>query len=275
MIFPQAPSLRQAESTSFPQWRSFACVSGPLAAGLNRPEGRPMSACQIPLPLPRPVQPQLRSVRRPFTPSPAPGPYRLPHDVRDRLGASLAPFRNREAAFTLAVFIARFWSGPSCIERPFSLDRRALKDLPGLDLTEARVRGAIRTLERVGFLDRSEPGRGSRYQATPEGLHRKPVTFRLGLEYRAGFETANKRAAAARNRRFQDRRPLAPETQRRPSQRLPEAPLTKSPKWKTSEADRVYLGELRKAPPPATEPNPGLEAALARLEQGFRQSRGS
>lgn len=235
-----------------------------------------MPADQIPLPLQRPVWARVRSVRRPFAPSPVPGPYRLPHDVRDRLAVSLAPFRNREAAFALAVFIARFWSGPNCIERPFSLDRRALKDLPGLDLTEARVRGAICTLERVGFLDRIEPERGSRYQATPEGLHRKPVTFRMGLEYRAAFETANKRAKAARDRRFRDRRPLAPETRRQSSQVLPEAPPVKSPKWKTSEADRVYLGEITKSgiPPKAFEDNPKLGTALDNLLQGIRQSRG-
>src|SRR3954452_14383311 len=30
------------------------------------------------------------------------GDYRLPHDVRDRLAAALAPFRNRDTVFTLA-----------------------------------------------------------------------------------------------------------------------------------------------------------------------------
>ena len=44
----------------------------------------------------------------PYTPSSA-GVYRLPHDVRDRLAAALAPYRNRDAAFALATFLARFW----------------------------------------------------------------------------------------------------------------------------------------------------------------------
>src|SRR5256885_6491500 len=38
--------------------------------------------------------------------------------------------------------------------------------------TEARVRGAIRTLEEVGFLDRAVAS-GSTHRPTPDGLHRK------------------------------------------------------------------------------------------------------
>jgi hypothetical protein len=241
-----------------------------------------MFAVQPSLPLPRPaLRPRLRSLRRPFHPSPfhpspstASGSYRLPRDVQDRLAASLTPYRNREAAFALAGFIARFWSVPGRLEITFSIDRRALQTQPDLNLTEARVRGAIRVLEEIGFLDRAEPEHGSRYRPTEKGLRRKPIPFRLGLEYRAEFEIANKRAAAARGRCSQDRRPLAPQQARRPPVALPDARPLNSPKWKTSEADKVYSGELRKAPPEATEPNPALEAALARLEQGFRQSRG-
>jgi hypothetical protein len=193
--------------------------------------------------------------------------------VRDCLAASLAPFRNRDAAFAFAVFVARFWSAPGRIERPFSLDRRELAEHSGLDLTEARVRGAIRALEAVGFLDRVEPERGSRYQPTPDGLHRKPVSFRLGLEYRAAFETANKRAAKARGRHFQERRPLPPETLRQSSQALPGARPFNSPKWHSVAVPKVHLGQLKQSSPQPVEPNPRLEAALARLEQGFRQSR--
>src|SRR3954469_3393105 len=166
-----------------------------------------MSAVQ-PCLFPHASQPRLRSVRRPFHPSTDTGPYRLPHDVRDRLSADLACYRNRDAAFALAVFIGRFWSAPGRIERAFPIDRRALANRPDLGLTEAKVRGAIRTLERVSFLDRIEPDRGSRYQRRDTGdLHRKPVPFRLGLDYRAAFETANKRAQKAREQRGQERRP--------------------------------------------------------------------
>src|SRR3954454_11023357 len=169
-----------------------------------------MSVVQSQL-FPRASQPRLRSVRRPFRPSPDTGPYRLPHDVQDRLSAALTGYRNRDAAFTLAVFIGRFWSAPGRIERAFPIDRRALANRPDLGLTEAKVRGPIRPLERVSFLDRIEPDRGSRYQRSDTGdLHRKPVPFHLGLEYRAAFEAANKRAQKAPGRRGQERRPLHP-----------------------------------------------------------------
>src|SRR5689334_24941052 len=56
------------------------------------------------LPFPRPVPRRSRSNRRAFTPASA-GPYRLPRDVCDRLAAALMPFRNRDAAFALAVFL--------------------------------------------------------------------------------------------------------------------------------------------------------------------------
>ena len=63
-----------------------------------------MLAVQHRLPL---VSVRTRYARRPFHPSQDQGAYRLPHDVRDRLVLSLAPFRNREAAYVLAVF----WRG--------------------------------------------------------------------------------------------------------------------------------------------------------------------
>src|SRR3954454_13407207 len=128
-----------------------------------------MSAVQPLLPLPRPARARVRGLRRPFTPSKNAGPYRLPHDVWDRLVSTLAPARNREAALALAVFLGRFWSAPGRIERAFPIDRAALDNRPVLGLTEAKVRGAVRTLERVGFLDRIEPDRGSCYQRTNEG----------------------------------------------------------------------------------------------------------
>src|SRR3954449_10703070 len=95
------------------------------------------------LPFPRPAPRRSRSVRRAFTPSPCAGPYRLPHDVRDRLSAALAPFRNRGAAFVLGVFLGRFWATPKRPLAALPIDRRELADHAGLGLTEARVRGAI------------------------------------------------------------------------------------------------------------------------------------
>ena len=35
------------------------------------------------------------------------------------MASSLAPFRNREAAYALAVFLGRFWSMPGRVALPF------------------------------------------------------------------------------------------------------------------------------------------------------------
>src|SRR3954453_19334541 len=161
------------------------------------------------LPFPRPAPRRSRGVRRPFTPSSPAGSYRLPHDIRDRLAAALVPFRNRDAAFALAIFLGRFWSTPSRLPSAFPIDRRELADHAALGLTEARVRGAIRTLEEVGFLDRAVAS-GSPYRPTPDGLHRKPVLFLFGAEYGPLFSMANKRTAAARERRSGARRTSTP-----------------------------------------------------------------
>src|SRR3954469_10922805 len=106
------------------------------------------------LPFPRSPSRRSRSNRHPFAPSQA-GVYRLPHDVRDRLAAALAPYRNCDAAFALAVFLGRFWSTPARLLTAFPIDRRELADHAALGLSESRVRGAIRALEEVGFLDRA------------------------------------------------------------------------------------------------------------------------
>src|SRR3954471_8723893 len=152
------------------------------------------------LPFPRPAPRRSRSNPRAFTPSPLAGPYRLPHGVRDRLTAALVPFRNRDAAFALATFLGRFWSTPTRLLAAFPIDRRELAAHAALGLTEARVRGAIRTLEEAGFLDRTVAS-GSTHRPAPDGLHRKPVLFLFGSEYGPLFSAANRRAAAARGRR--------------------------------------------------------------------------
>src|SRR5215212_6301382 len=131
-----------------------------------------------------------RGVRGPFTPSLPAGPYRLPHDVRDRLTAALAPFRNRDAALSLAVFLGRFWSTPARLPSAFPIDRRELAEHAVLGLTEARVRGAIRTLEDGGIPDRALAS-GSTHRPTLDGLHRKQVLFKFGSDYGPLFSAAN------------------------------------------------------------------------------------
>lgn len=189
---------------------------------------------------------------------------------------ALTRYRNREAAFALATFIARFWSAPGRVAGAFPIDRRELADRQDLGLTEAKVRGAIRVLEEVGFLDRAIPPSGSRYKATEDGLRRKPILFMFGSEYAPAFIAANKRAKVARGDLCHGRRAIPAETVQGPSKALPGGRPTNSPKSKSEAEKTVIMGEIRKGgmPPAALEPNPGLEAALDRLLQGIRQSRG-
>jgi hypothetical protein len=195
--------------------------------------------------------------------------------LRDRLTVALAPFKNRDAAYTLAVFIARFWSIPGRVAGSFPIDRRALADHEGLGLTEARVRRAITTLEAVGFLERAIPPSGSRYKATEQGLHRKPVLYVFGSEYTPLFLAANKRAQAARGGLSRARRPITPSTPSRPSVGLPVGHLTKSPKNK-SEANTVLMGHLKKEiglPAEPSAPTP-LDLALQRLSRAIGLAEG-
>ena len=260
-----------------------------------------MLAVQHQLAFARPLSRRVRSVRRPFRPSRGEGAYRLPHEVRDRLASSLAPFRNREAAFTLATFLARFHSHPDRLLRGFMIDRRELADRPDLKLTEARVRGAIKALEAIGYLERGLTT-GSTHKATEEGLRRKPIAFVFGPEFAPLFLAANKRVRKAKGR-AQDGGPharraltaspaLTASAALRPSLvilngQAAQSPLhassgmgtqawllkspLKSPKHK-SEADKILnLGELRyktglPAEPSALSP---LEAALQRLGQAI------
>src|SRR3954465_2496747 len=226
------------------------------------------------LPLPRPHSSRRRGSRRPFTPSQA-GVYRLPYDVRDRLAAALMPFRNRDAAFALATFLGRFWSTPARLLAAFPIDRRELADHAGLGLTEARVRGAIRALEEVGFLERAVAS-GSTHRPTPDGLHRKPILFMFGSDYGPLFSAANRRAAAARERRSGSRQGSGLAASRRPSLGLPAARLTNSPKNKSREASRVMRGEIRTALaalPALPPPPPAFNAALERFKKAFEESR--
>ncbi len=86
-----------------------------------------MPAVQHQFAFARPLAARVRSVRRPFRPSRGEGAvYRLPHDARDRLAVALAPFRNREAAFALATFLARFHSHADRLLQAFAIDQRAL-----------------------------------------------------------------------------------------------------------------------------------------------------
>jgi hypothetical protein len=230
------------------------------------------------LPLALAPKPRERRNRRPFHPSQGEGPYRLPRDAHERLTVALASFKNREAAYALAVFIARYHSAPSRIVDAFPIDRRALADRPDLGLTEDRIRGAIRTLEAVGFLDRAIAG-GSTHKKTSAGeLHRKPILFRLGADYAPAFIAANRRAAVARGRHSGERRTLAPSTPQRASTANFRASPLNSPKATGVSESPVPMGEIRKGsglPPKAYVPDPKLEAALENLRRAIRKAGGA
>jgi hypothetical protein len=196
----------------------------------------------------------------------------LPRDVQDRLITALASFKNRDAAFTLAVFIARFHSAPGRIIDAFPIDRRALAGRPDLGLTEDRVRGAIRTLEAVGFLDRAMAS-GSTHQKTSDGeLHRKPIFFQIGSDYAPSFLAANRRAAVAHDRRSGERRAPAPSSRPRASTVNFQGSPLNSPKATGVPESPVLMGDMAKKsgiPPKPFEPNPTLEAALERLKRAI------
>jgi hypothetical protein len=193
--------------------------------------------------------------------------------VKDRLTSALERFRNRESALALATFLGRFWSMPGRVALPFPIDRRALADHQDLGLTEGEVRGAIRVLERVGFLDRALTS-GSRYKATEHGLRRKPIPFTFGGEYAPLFIAANARAAVARGGQERGRRVDIPDIRQRASAAVLGAPNFSSPNFPKgkSEAERsLLMGEVRKGigiPPKTFVPDANLDAALERLKQG-------
>jgi hypothetical protein len=234
-----------------------------------------MPAVQHQLAFARPLAARVRSVRRPFRPSPGQGPYRLPRDIADRLTAALQPFKNREAALTLARFLARYHSAPGRLGLAYCIDRRALLGHDELDLTEARIRRAITTLEAVGFLERPIPPSGSHYKTTEDGLHRKPIKFVFGAEYAPLFHAANKRALAARGGRQGERRSVPADSARRPS--TASFSGLKSPKGKSEASPKVNLGHLRERSGIPAEPSQdsALERALQNLRAGvFGKPRG-
>jgi hypothetical protein len=136
------------------------------------------------------------------------------------------------------------------------------------------VRGAIRTLEEVGFLDRAVAS-GSTHRPTPDGLHRKPVLFMFGSDYGPLFSAANRRAAAARERRSGTRCTSTPPKLSRPSTGLLPARRLNSPKNKDSEAEKVLMGEIGPKPPEAPLQRSALEAALDHWTMAFEESRRS
>lgn len=221
-----------------------------------------------------------RRVRGPFVPAAQAGPYRLPPAVLDRLTRELALFRNRDAALALAVFLGRYWSAPGRLERSFPIDRRALAGHAALaGMTEARVRGALATLERVGFLTRPALI-GRTHQRTPEGLHRKPLLWRFAPDFLAMFRAVLGPRRAAQGGNPVPRRPLGALPRECPSVRSAAA-CTNSPEQIPAKrfiltGDHLASGAVargtRGSTPSPAAPCPMLGAALDRLTAARRRA---
>lgn len=230
-----------------------------------------MTTLALPLALsPRPTPSTSRRSVRPFAPT-VTGPYTPPKAVTEALGAALAAFRNRDAAWTLAVMLARNWTAPGRLDRPFPIARVALAGKPGLGLTEARIQGAIRTLERIGFIDRVNVP-GSRYRVSASGaVTCRPILFRFGPTYRPDFEQANRRAAKRAQRPAPARRPTPALSALRPSSAYG-VPRGSSSLRKPPIGCPVLTEGKRPVPlpnPPNWTPDAGLEAAIGRMKSAL------
>jgi hypothetical protein len=223
-----------------------------------------MAACQLAMRFAarNSQKPLQRRSRRKFVALGQSGPYRLPRAVQEQLEKSLTDFRNAETAYALAVFLGRFWSSPNRLDLPFPIDRRALSSHRDLDLSEGKIRGAIKTLEGVGFLERAAVGKGSRFRLKDTELHRKPVLFQFGREFRDLFAKANQRT-----------KPANPTRRALPS-RSP-SPTTNSPKNRIPNPTVLLMGDVTKASERTVAPiapNPRLEDAIARLGHAIREA---
>jgi hypothetical protein len=130
------------------------------------------------------------------------------------------------------------------------------------------VRGAIRTLEAVGFLDRWQTT-GSRYKATEHGLRRKPIPFTFGAEYMPLLLQANRWSAARRSRDEQGGRAASPAARKGPTAPRLQQPCY-LPKDKSAARNEMLMGKISTLRP--QESNPNLEAALARLAKAIGEA---
>ncbi|WFT80292.1 hypothetical protein QA634_34870 [Methylobacterium sp. CB376] len=146
------------------------------------------------------------------------------------------------------------------------VDRVALAGHRDLGLTEAHIRGALAVLEAIGFVERVEVA-GSAYHRTAVGSQRKPVQWRFGVEYLPAFSAANEREQRARGARSPAHRPPPAAAIRPPAANVvtPRAILPSQ----VARIDSPALASLYSGEQVRPEPNPGREAALARLGQGL------
>lgn len=145
----------------------------------------------------------------------------MPIAVREELRNRLQGFRNAEAAYALAVHLARYHAG-SRLTEAFTVARRqpcakgekpigGLADVAELGLSEKSIRNAIKTLEHedVGFLVRAvATGNGRRpRQKTDFGTRYASTKFRFGPDFFPLFQAA--KATARRSGRPRTKGPIS------------------------------------------------------------------
>jgi hypothetical protein len=184
------------------------------------------------------------------------GTYRLPLHIGNELESMLRDTGNPEASWRLAMLLALTWTRPACFGAPFVIDRRALNGLLALRLTEDQLRGAIKTLLKVGFIVRAGGGQFDR-----ERQRNRAALYQFDPHFAALFR--------ARLERRKRRICKSPTPGLRPIQKRFGGNEKPTPNRLRIEAPK-RIG----IPPAASQPNANLEAALERLKRAIGRAGG-
>ncbi len=138
--------------------------------------------------------------KRAWVPSSWSGNFRLPIRIADRLKADTGHLRNRDAVFTLVVYLARHHAGPKTIARGtktgFWIVRAALAQSEKVDLTEDQIRGAIKAAIAVGII---EPLLSREEMRQPGRRANLPQLYRFTSDYAEMFTAVARRARRLSN----------------------------------------------------------------------------
>jgi hypothetical protein len=133
--------------------------------------------------------------KRAWIPSSWSGNFRLPIRIADRLKADSGHLRNRDAVFTLIVYLARHHAGPKTIARGtrtgFWIVREALAQSEKVNLTEDQVRGAIKAAIALGII---EPLLSPEEMRQPGRRANLPQLYRFTGDYAEMFKAVARRA---------------------------------------------------------------------------------
>ena len=180
----------------------------------------------------------------------------------------------------LAVFIARKQSGPRRLLTTFPLDRRALALLPDLDLTVDTIRGAIKTLIKIGFVENVPDTESKLYRQGDNGPQRLPLKYQFSYEFHKIFRYIAYRMSQSPGSRQnlkldKDRKseaPLLGEKRRRPA---PGSKVEEAPLPLFAQRPQDGLGRANKPLRPidlGTIKDDGLRAAISRLGRNVSAS---